>query len=59
MKKLTLNEASNVIGGVGFQWKCKTTGWESGWHLTYGGAAKFAYAHEQKYSGHKTVVFPV
>lgn len=59
MKKLTYNEKTNIVGGFGYQWKCKTTGWESGWHATYSGAAKLAMAHQSKYPGHVATVYAV
>ena len=59
MKKLSNERKTEVVGGLGWQWKCLTTGWESGWHLTYSGALKLATSHEQKYPGHKTTVFAV
>ncbi|MGX7420471.1 hypothetical protein ACWOFR_16920 [Carnobacterium gallinarum] len=59
MKKLDKTQQTNIVGGIGWEWKCLTTGWESGWHLTYGGALKMATAHEQKYPGHVTTVYAV
>ena len=59
MKKLSIELKTEVVGGLGWQWKCLTTGWESGWHLTYGGALKLSKSHELKYPGHQTTVFAV
>jgi hypothetical protein len=59
MKKLNMEQKSTTIGGLGYKWKCKTTGFVSKWHLTNSGASKLAIAHQEKYPGHKTTVFAV
>lgn len=59
MKKLDMQKKVNTVGGLGYKWKCLNTGWESAWHLTYSGASKYAYAHEIKYPGHNTAIYPV
>ena len=34
MKQLSNKKKAEVVGGLGWRWKCLTTGWESVWHLT-------------------------
>ena len=58
-KSLLTNEKTNIVGGFGYQWKCKTTGWESSWHATYPGSAKLAIAHQSQYAGHVATVYAV
>ena len=58
-KSLLTNEKTNIVDGFGYQWKCKTTGWESGWHATYSGSAKLAIAHQSQYAGHVATVYAV